>query len=368
MRPQLMAVIATMVLAAFAPAPAVAQSSFSVTPTALDFGAVETGWGYMGYGSEPLELTVNLPANYFLAGVMFSGPDEWGVSSDLGDCGYASAETRSCTMTLAIWNDVAGPLDRVVSLDACSGPCMGDNELWAGVRVKARFVSSTKTTVGCSPAKVTAGSSATCTVTVNGADRPPTGDVTLSSTGEGTFTGGGSCTLVSTSDGSSCTLSYTPSGSSRTDTITASYPGDSGHKESSGTGTVDFVAPLTSLIGSIKGTVKIPSLRRGTGLATITFNIVRGLTGRYSGTITVNDPGFTTVIRSKVIDPFSVVRSGLDGAKGTARLSDNRTQFVWAVDDRSALGLGADLVGVYAPGYKNSGSAVGGDLAVAAAG
>jgi len=108
----------------------------------------------------------------------------------------------------------------------------------------------TSSGVGCSPASVVAGQPTTCNVQVTDTSgsfyaSPPTGAVTWSTNGSGTFGNGGSCTLVAPGltgpafNTASCSVSYTPTATPfnpvRTDTVTATYGGDSTH-----TGSVSF--------------------------------------------------------------------------------------------------------------------------------
>jgi hypothetical protein len=109
---------------------------------------------------------------------------------------------------------------------------------------------STSSGVGCSPASVVAGQSTTCNVQVADTSgsfyaSPPTGAVTWSTNGSGSFSNSGSCTLVGPAmtgpafNFATCSVSYTPTATPanpvRTDTITATYDGDSTH-----TGSVSF--------------------------------------------------------------------------------------------------------------------------------
>lgn len=90
----------------------------------------------------------------------------------------------------------------------------------------------TSTSVSCAPSTlVAAPRAATCAATVtdiasNGATAP-TGTVSFTTGGEGSFSGGGQCTLAAAVGGSAgCSVTYTPSSTaanpSRTDTIAAS--------------------------------------------------------------------------------------------------------------------------------------------------
>lgn len=100
---------------------------------------------------------------------------------------------------------------------------------------------STQTVVSCTPSPVTVGQSTTCTSTVSDTDPssllPPTGTVTFTHNGSGTFPSGDSCTLApgSSPGVASCSVAYTPTkygwGHQK---ITAAYGGDVAHAASSG--------------------------------------------------------------------------------------------------------------------------------------
>jgi hypothetical protein len=97
----------------------------------------------------------------------------------------------------------------------------------------------TSTAVSCTPNPVTVSKVTTCKVTVtdtnSGAKSTPTGSVSLSASGTGTLSPA-TCTLAAVSTGvASCSVTYkTSSVGSGTRTISASYPGDSGHAASNG--------------------------------------------------------------------------------------------------------------------------------------
>ncbi len=88
----------------------------------------------------------------------------------------------------------------------------------------------TATVVGCSPNPITAGASTLCTAHVSdhyaGPKLPPTGTVSLTSGGAGSFSASGSCRLTPAGPGqATCAVSYTPLATGR-QTITAAYGGD----------------------------------------------------------------------------------------------------------------------------------------------
>src|SRR3989441_3281788 len=98
----------------------------------------------------------------------------------------------------------------------------------------------TSTTVNCNPGTVPVNAPTSCTATVTdtgpGTTIPPTGMVSFTSTGSGTFSFT-SCLLIPlSSSASSCSVNYTPNpGSEGTHTIKATYNGDPNHSGSSGT-------------------------------------------------------------------------------------------------------------------------------------
>lgn len=97
---------------------------------------------------------------------------------------------------------------------------------------------STKTLVSCKPASVKAGHATKCTVAVKdtssvGAHVAPTGDVSFSVVGSGSFSKK-PCVLARTSASTAaCSISFTPK-KTGTRTVTASYGGDSLHSTSKG--------------------------------------------------------------------------------------------------------------------------------------
>ena len=116
----------------------------------------------------------------------------------------------------------------------------------------------TATEVFCSPNVVVAGNSTTCTAAVFDGEpspTPPTGTVSFTSSGPGSFSSSGSCTLVANSASSaSCSVTYTPgstpSNPVRTDTITATYNGDATHDKSFGKTDVEVISPTALASGS----------------------------------------------------------------------------------------------------------------------
>ncbi len=103
----------------------------------------------------------------------------------------------------------------------------------------------------------------TCTVTVTdtspGAFITPTGVVTLTTSGSGTF--GGTCALTGTTASASCTVTYTPGGTGASnDLITYTYPGDIAHTMSTGTLLVPVNPSTTTPGGTNTAPTSFPTI------------------------------------------------------------------------------------------------------------
>jgi hypothetical protein len=110
---------------------------------------------------------------------------------------------------------------------------------------------NTSTTVGLSSSSTQVGNAVTVTAKVTGPEAPgnPTGKVTFSSSGSGTFTPAVTCTLAATATPgvSECSATYTPSAvGTGTHTISASYPGDGNYVKSSGSGPLTVTTRTTT--------------------------------------------------------------------------------------------------------------------------
>jgi hypothetical protein len=118
--------------------------------------------------------------------------------------------------------------------------------LWSGLQ--QLLIHSTSTSVVCSPSSLEAGSSSSCkasvTDTASSLQSTPTGTVSFTTSGGGTFSPS-SCTLAGSGATSSCTATYSPVGSGTT-TITGTYGGDLAHSGSSGISTLQATARTTS--------------------------------------------------------------------------------------------------------------------------
>src|SRR2546425_1117111 len=147
----------------------------------------------------------------------------------------ATAPSATCSITVSPINLALNPLPITASYAGDSSHT-GSTSNTVNLTVSAR---STTTSITCVPSSVNTGTPTTCTVTVTDTDVggfiPPLGQVTVSSSGTGTFIGS-PCNLTGTSAASTCQVTYTPGGTSpRTDTLTANYAPATTHLTSSGT-------------------------------------------------------------------------------------------------------------------------------------
>jgi hypothetical protein len=132
----------------------------------------------------------------------------------------------------------------------------------------------TSTSITCTPPSLIVGSgSTTCTATVtdtSSSPTNPTGDVSFTSNGAGTFSNGGSCTLVGNAGAPGCQVIYTPTvAGSGSHQITAAYPGDSEHELSQGSTAVGVLRHPTSTAIACTPT----SLTLGVGATTCTATV-----------------------------------------------------------------------------------------------
>jgi hypothetical protein len=112
-------------------------------------------------------------------------------------------------------------------------------------------LSTTTTTVNCTPDPVAINQGTTCTATVtdtaSSGATAPTGTVTFSTDSSGGFTPANTCTLGSpTINSSSCSVTYTPTSVS-THIISGSYSGSTVHASSSTTTETDFDLNVNTL-------------------------------------------------------------------------------------------------------------------------
>jgi Big-like domain-containing protein/beta-propeller repeat-containing protein len=151
---------------------------------------------------------------------------------------------------------------------------------------------STLTTVSCVPPTVSVGNTTTCTATVKdidtGISSTPTGTVSFSSSGTGTFSGS-PCTLVS----GQCSVTYTATTvGTGTHLITAVYSGDTAHSTSSGT------TPLTVITRSTSTTVSCVPSTVSVGNATTCTATVKdtdtGISSTPTGTVSFASSGLGT--------------------------------------------------------------------------
>jgi 6-phosphogluconolactonase (cycloisomerase 2 family) len=145
------------------------------------------------------------------------------------------------------------------SVDPLSGALMaktptsvGSGMVPLGIAVGAfPLAHPTTTSLSCSPSTVVAAHSTTCTASITDASSSgqttPSGTVSFTSEGPGSFEGGASCTLKKTSLGAaSCAVSYVPGPTAatpvRSDALSATYAGDPTHGESTGSASVKVLS------------------------------------------------------------------------------------------------------------------------------
>ncbi len=169
----------------------------------------------------------------------------------------------------------------------------------------------TTTTVGLSSGTTQVGNAVTVTAKVIGpeASGNPTGTITFSSGGSGTFTPATTCTLTATATPgvSECSATYTPTAvGTGTHTITASYPGDGNYVKSSGS------SPLTVTTRTTATTVECNPASVATGVpSTCTATVSDTNAG------TVSTPTGTVGFSSNGAGSFSPATSCTLAASGT---------------------------------------------------
>lgn len=138
--------------------------------------------------------------------------------------------TASCAVTYQPGSTGAGTVTAGYSGDSAHRSSQGSAQIVVSSR-------SSATAVSCSPANVSVGDATTCTATVSdtgaGTTVWPTGTVTFTTSGAGTF----DSTTCWLSGKGSCATAYRPSATG-SQQITSSYGGDSAHAPSSGTFTI----------------------------------------------------------------------------------------------------------------------------------
>lgn len=159
----------------------------------------------------------------------------WVVENAAGAVAEIAPPYTGVTLSLTngVGSDVTG-----VAVD-------GSGNVWVADRGTAQVLeyispAGTGTAVSCSPSTVSLGSGVSCKATVSGSS--PTGTITFSTKGGGTFAPSSGCTLSS----GSCSVAYMPS-SVGTQTITASYSGDAYNQASSGSTILTVEVPVTGV-------------------------------------------------------------------------------------------------------------------------
>ena len=152
-------------------------------------------------------------------------------STATGTVAFTVGSTALCTATLTGGAGTCTATNAPGGSDTVTGTYSGDSNDGASSGTASLTVNAvgSSTTVSCSPTPVQAGYSTTCTATVAGTS--PSGAVSWSTAGFGTFSPSASCTLSS----GGCSVTYTPTASTSPVTITGAYGGDSNNAASSAT-------------------------------------------------------------------------------------------------------------------------------------
>jgi hypothetical protein len=219
-----------------------ASCTFSLTDGNGGTGTATASAGVGGYvGQSPLPfsggyVTFQLPGDAlptYAYGVYSGQAVLDGYSSTAGTL-YNTTGTFSA-LDVNTGLVVTGTTNTVVGIKGHSGRGGGNIYTLVGgtISISETSLHTTSTSVTCSPTPIAVNAQTYCTATVTdtivGTPVTPTGSVTFSSSGAGTF-GSASCSLFGTGANATCLVGYTPaSGTEGTQTITANYPGDSTH-------------------------------------------------------------------------------------------------------------------------------------------
>lgn len=144
--------------------------------------------------------------------------------------------------------------------------------------------------VACSPVPVVVGQTMSCTATVTDTApslSTPTGTVSFTSSGPGSFGSGGRCTLAGSGAAAGCAVSFTPSAAGR-QVITAAYGGDLDHEARAGSTSpfVDQAGTTTSVTSSLN-----PSVAGQPVTFTAEVGVLAPGSGTPTGTVTFSDGG-----------------------------------------------------------------------------
>ena len=247
---------------------------------------------------------------------------------------------------------------------------------------------STSTTVSCSPSTITSGSPTVCSATVSGTSvnaHTPTGGVTFTSSpaSEGTFSGGGTCTLSPTgaSGTASCQSTYTPTAAG-SQTISATYEGDTVDSGSTNSASLSVSSPQASTGGtqnSSGGTgtspTTVPNSNAGTSPIASAAIGCPAATGRLTGSaLGLVRLGMTraqaraayrrsTLTSTRYQDLFCVAPTGVRVGYPSPSVLDTLTseqrknlvgQVIWATTANARYGVGSIRPGVKAATAKRA--------------
>ncbi|HME18684.1 MAG TPA: G1 family glutamic endopeptidase [Nitrososphaerales archaeon] len=236
--------------------------------------------------------------------------------------GIATTSYANVGGTLAPIGSYGGSIQSIDMVDtsdnviARTSALSSDGNSFTVQRVTGTALRTTTSTVAPSTTSETVGNvspvpfTATVADTGSGAPSAPTGTVTWSDGGKGGTFSSASCVLSpSTSSSSTCSVTYTPSSSSPVGsiTVTASYPGDSTHSPSSGSGSIAIskrsttasVSPSSSTVTHgtpVTSTVTVRDTSAGSATSptgTVTWK-VSGLGATVTCTLKASGSGVST--------------------------------------------------------------------------
>jgi hypothetical protein len=221
----------------------IASCTFSLTDGNGGTGTATASAGVGGYvGQSPLPfsggyVTFQLPGDALptTAYGVYSGQAVLDGYSQTAGTLYNSIGTFA-TLDVNTGLVVTGITNTVVGIKGHSGRGGGNTYTLVGgtISISETTLHTTTTSVTCSPTPVAVSAPTYCTATVTdtivGTPVTPTGSVTFSSSGAGTFSSE-SCSLFGTGAAATCLVDYTPAPGTvgAQSAITASYAGDSTH-------------------------------------------------------------------------------------------------------------------------------------------
>jgi virginiamycin B lyase len=224
--------------------------------------------------------------------ITFSSTDTGGTFEGDGTCALAPGGTAAeATCSLAYTPSEVG--SQTITTSFLGNPTLDGVRATTALTVAAP---PTTTTVACTPNPVFVESETSCLATVVGpvGATAPTGEVTFSTTGTGTFEGGETCTLAPTQgEEAACSLTYKTTEETGVETITAEYGGDPTSGSSSGETELTVASVPTATATTVACTPK-PVILGGEASCLATVTGLPGSAGPPSGEVTFDSTGSGT--------------------------------------------------------------------------